>query len=124
MKLIILLIFLVSYHSCKDKKHSDMESMKLTIVHDECSGCLEAVIVDSNFKFPDSISKNIDNPNSKFLMLAGKNPFKGKSITNDIFNFEIEITGYFQRIDSINNPVGRVPVFYVQDWKKLIRNHK
>lgn len=117
MKYILILIFFATIYYCR-QKNSSVKTVTLTITH-ECTGCLDAVVLDHNYKLPDTIARDVYNANSKDLLLAGNNPYKGKTIPDDIFEYKLQITGYFSGIDSLNNSVGKVPVFYVTEWKKI-----
>jgi hypothetical protein len=119
------LIFVLLISCCSQKASmNNKELISLNVFHEECTGCLEATIMNNPFQYPDSIKKYLSDTSSRDILLEGKNPYKEKGALSNLLNDsylkkQYKLLGYFSRVDSTNNPVGRVPVFYVVKWESL-----
>jgi len=119
--LIIFSLIIVFFKSCGTKPteiNKPIFNLKLT--HDECTGCLDATILNNPFAYPSDIKFFLDDTSYRDIMIEGKNPFKyeaglfERNYKKEFYN----VSGYFNRVDS-NNAVGKVAVFYVLKWEKL-----
>lgn len=101
-----------------------MNLIDIEVFHEECTGCLDATIMNKPFYYPENIKKYLMDTSSKDILLEGNNPYKDKGSIRNVFNdnylkTRYRLSGYFSRVDSSNNPVGKVPVFYVVKWKEI-----
>ena len=106
---------------------TNKDLISLNVFHEECTGCLEATIMNKPFQYPDGIKKYLSDTSSRDIILEGKNPYKdrgfiSKLLNNDYLKRHYNLLGYFNRVDSTNNPVGKIPVFYVVKWEKIRQN--
>lgn len=119
---LVCLMLLVSCNQKTEKANKNL--IELSVFHEECTGCLDATIVNKPFKYPDSIQIRLNNPNTRDILLDGKNPYEDRGRFLNVFatNYlknRYKIFGYFSRVDSINNLVGKVAVFYVVKYERL-----
>jgi|GEM_PF-6443942 len=90
----------------------------IVVVHEECTECADARIIKGNVTFPKQVNPNSLYSGGTEMILAGKSPYAGAEIGDDIYNYNVEATGYFTKVDSANAR-GKLAVFYITDWKKL-----
>ena len=114
-----IFLFFIGCDSLKSNKENPKNILDTIIVsHDECTGCLDALIINGKITIPDSIASLIRNPEPDAIMLSGEAPYKGAEAGDEILSKKVSIIGYFSKVDS-NNSSGIVPVFFVKEWHRL-----
>jgi hypothetical protein len=125
MKNILTILFFSLFGSCGSQSITEIDGLtKFAVFHEECTGCLDATILEKSFEYPDSLKSNLTDAKVRDILLQGKNPYAKKDFLSNLFSGDYlkshyMIYGYFTGIDSTNNPYGKVAVFYVVKYEAI-----
>jgi len=124
MKTNLTAILFFCLSCCTQKVGKGDDLIKFVVFHEECTGCLDATILDKSFEYPDSIRKYLTDIKVRDILLRGRNPYDNRGLISNIFSGDYlkkhyMLYGYFSGIDSANNPYGKVAVFYVVKYKNI-----
>ena len=109
---------------CTNRTIKERKLIHINVYYEEYTGSLDAIISNNPFDYPDSIKRFLADTSMSEIMLEGKNPYASRGVILNFFSENrlknrYNLFGYFSRIDSTNNPVGKVPVFNVVKWEKV-----
>lgn len=98
-------------------------SFTITVDHQECTGCLDASMIDGYIIAPEDLSNYFeDTLQNTYILLAGHFPFDLINVQDFFFDPDLKfrITGKLIGVDSATGVDNHYsPIFYVEKWNKL-----